>query len=288
MEALLVHSHLLDGALGRAAAYMATALLMGLLLWHSHHVSAYSNLRWSVSAVMLGWLGALMVLHGILAEQAAPFQTPGSMGNASITANQVMHLLFQTGMGHSWMLYLLLLTLAATLVNIRFVRLPTWLLLSLPGGMLLCLAATSHAGEQGLGTWIFWLDVTHMGLALTWLGGLMVMAISRLSGGHAFTWAHLRTWSRLALALFSGALLTGVLRLYAQFAENGTLAWTYIGVLLIKAAAIAGIIVAAAGLRKLLHGQENSQRYDRSLSNEVFCAFMLVMATAMLTQLPSW
>lgn len=288
MEALLTHAHLLDGALGRVAAYMALALLIGLRVWQARHVSAYSSRRWCISALVLGWAGALMVLHGILAEQAEPFLTPGSMGNAAITMEQVMHLI-NTGPGRWWMLYLALVTVACLFSESPFFLRTGWLHHLLLLGLLMCLAATAHAGEQGWATWMFWLDVVHMGLALTWLGGLLVMGVSRLTGHQAFTWAHLRGWSELALPLFVGAVLSGGWRLYEQFAENGLLAWTYVGVWLIKAIAIAGVLIAAACLRQLLHGaQENPARYDHVLSYELFGAFMLILATALLTQLPSW
>lgn len=289
MEALLAHSHLLDATLGRAAAYMAVALMIGLTLWQVHHVSAYSGRRWRISAGVLGWAGALMVLHGILAEQSEPFQTPGSMGEAVIKPEQVIQLLGYTSTGRWWILYLLLLTVTVSLMDSRLLSRPLWLRVSLLSGLLICLAATAHAGEQGMMTWMLWLDVVHMGLALTWLGSLLVMAVSRLSGQHPFTWAHLRDWSFLALPLFLAALLTGSLRLYAQYAENGHLAWAYLGVWLIKVAAIGGVMVAAFYLRHLLRDeQEDSARYDHYLSYELFSAFMLILATALLTQLPSW
>jgi len=99
----------------------------------------------------------------------------------------------------------------------------------------------------------------------------------------------LRAYSRFALPVFIAILLTGAIRLGLQFAVDNRLSWAYLGVLLIKLFAITGVVLSAATLRGILsHTTPADADYDYHLTYEVFCACMLLLATTMLTQLPSW
>ncbi|KAF0842944.1 putative copper resistance protein D [Methylovorus glucosotrophus] len=286
MEELLAHAHLLDGTLGRALAYTAVAVMMGLRIWQQLGVTLAARKVWAGIAWGLGAIGALMVLHGILADQADPFQSPARMGNSVITWQQASDLLMHTHIGQWWMAYLLILTLACLLL---YHSSGPRAFLMLLAGLVISLGATAHAAEQGLWTVLFWVDVAHLALALSWLGSLMVLAVNRLGGQAWVGLPALRAYSRFALPVFTGILFTGTLRLALQFAVDKGLAWTYLGVLLIKMLALTGVVLAAARLRGIL-GQLAPEYadYDHYLSHEVFCACMLLLATTMLTQLPSW
>jgi len=285
MEELLAHAHLLDGTLGRALAYMAAGIIIGLTVWQQLGVMFNARKAWAGIAWGLGATGAIMVLHGILADQADPFQSPTRMGNSVMTWQQAGDLLMHTHIGLWWMAYLSILTLACIGLFSSWPR--HFMILQV--GLVFALSATSHAAEQGLWTAVFWVDVAHLALGLSWLGSLTVLAVNRL-GGHAWIGlSELRAYSRFALPVFIAILLTGAIRLGLQFAVDNRLSWAYLGVLLIKLFAITGVVLSAAKLRGILsHTTPADADYDYHLTYEVFCACMLLLATTMLTQLPSW
>ena len=161
---------------------------------------------------------------------------------------------------------------------------PAWIAAT---GAAFALAANGHSGEYGLGAPIYWLGAVHLLLALTWFGGLCVLVAGRLGSGWRIEYAALRNFSRLALPLFLLIILMGLARLALQYNYEEGLGSLYVSILILKLVAVAGVAVSAARLRKLLQRAEADERtYDNELGMEIFFAGLLILATALLTQLP--
>jgi putative copper export protein len=191
------------------------------------------------------------------------------------------HMLLHTIYGNAWVAYVILLTTGVLLIRRPW---PAWLC-GLGAG--LALAVCGHSGEYGLDEPLYWLGAMHLLLALTWIGGLSVLVMARLAGGWQADFPALQYFSRVALPVFILIMLTGLARLGLQYVYEQGLGAIYLIMLGCKLVAVAGVVASAAGLRALLKAQPFSERrYDNGLGPEVFFAALLIIATALLTQLP--
>ena len=96
------------------------------------------------------------------------------------------------------------------------------------------------------------------------------------------------------MPLFLLIILIGVTRLGLQYWYEQGIGQVYVAILVLKLIAVAGVVISAAGLRKILKNRaategrddQKQSRYDQKLGNEVFFAALLILSTALLTQLP--
>lgn len=286
-EVLQSHPHLFDGSLGRALAYLGLALMLGVRLW----LDAISNtLLGRLKAVQLtalgaGWMGALLALNASVLEAAAPFAQLGPFAQSgtepnNVTLDDYVRLLLGTSYGKTWLLYCTLLTIGTAVL-----RKPLPALIACVGAVA-ALAASSHAGERGWATPQYLLDVVHLSLALTWLGGVAVLAGGRLGKAWRVDDEALQRFSGVALPIFILAVLTGIGRLGLQYVMEQGLATIYLLMLGLKLLAIVGVIICAWQLRGILRREEQDLAYDNKLGTEVFCAALLLLFAALLTQTP--
>jgi hypothetical protein len=134
---------------------------------------------------------------------------------------------------------------------------------------------------------LYWFGAIHLLLGLTWIGGLSILVVGRLGGGWRIEYAELQSFSRVALPLFLLIVVMGMIRLGLQYWYEKGLGSIYVTMLVLKLVAVAGVIVSAARLRRLLGSQVATEsQYDEKLGTEVFFAALLVLSTALLTQLP--
>lgn len=272
-------SHILDGALGRALVYLAIALLLGIRLWRDHLKVPVSSLHLRPIAGWSGFTGCLLLLYATLAQLAPPTD---NMQLLLPNWQDAYVLLFHTSVGMGWLMFLASLVLAVAFIEHRASWLPIL-------GMLLAVSANSHAGEYGLGSAAFLSDFLHLSAALLWAGGVLVMMGVRLGldGAVMMNGDRLRRFSRVALPLFLFILASGLGRLLVQYGNTEGFSSLYIAILVLKLAAIAGIMGSAYGLRRQLNADINDERYDNGLSVEVFFLAIMIFVTAMLTQLPT-
>ena len=290
IEAFADHPHVLDGSLGRTLAYLALAIVLGLRLWMSNiRNSAPTRLiPYQLTALIAGFAGAFLVIHAALAEAVDPFSSPFSMQASSVTLADYRQLLLHTTYGKAWLAYGALLTAGGA-----FIRYP-WVAWLAGIGAAFALAACGHSGEYGLDTPLYWFGVVHLLQALTWIGGLVVLVAGRWGSGWRADYVALQSFSRLALLLFVLIILAGMVRLGLQYWYEQGLGPVYVAILLLKLIAVTGVVISAAGLRKTLREQAapegrddpKQNRYDQKLGNEVFFAALLILSTALLTQLP--
>jgi putative copper export protein len=284
-EALGAHPHVLDGGLGRALAYFGLALCFGIRVWPDlvRDVDLKSLVGLRVSAAACGLVGMLIALNATAVELAAPFRPQGQdLGIATLA--ELHTVLLGTTFGNAWLGYAACLVLGTVFGNYRPVAWAAVL------GMGLALALAGHAGEYGWSGPALWIDLLHLTFALMWLGALALLVAGRLGK----TWAPERDallrFSRIALPMFGAILLTGLVRLYVQYEnQGGYLGGAYLLMLGLKLCAVLGVVVAAAGLRRQLRDSGDlswERRYDNGLSSEVFFAALVVFATSLLTQLP--
>lgn len=280
-EAFAQHSHLLDGAIGRALAYLGIALLLGLRFWigrqpYIPHIHKY---RWM--AVALGVFGMLLWLNGIYWQAVDPFAL--DVLSPALSLTDFILLMLGSSFGWAWLAFLGLICASAVMIKKPVAWL--WLVLATAA-----IAASGHAGELGLRSWEMWIDTFHALLGLTWLGAMAILAIGRISHSWYPGPAVLRQFSTLALPLFLLILIAGFVRLGLLYLNGNGLDPLYCIMLGIKLAAVAGVIASAWHLRKLLHAMgeqpHQAEQYDAGISLELFCAAVLVFATALLTQLP--
>lgn len=281
-DALGAHPHVLDGALGRALAYVAVALVIGIRLW----VDVIGSTRFTASrayyvvSVICGLTGMLIAINGTAVEIAHPFANPQYDAADIASLDDYYRVFALTDFGHAWLVYSVFLLLAVAGKNRAVMG---WLAST---GMVLALAAAGHAGEDGWFTLRYGIDVLHLALALVWLGGVAILITGRMSTQWQAEQQDLIGFSRIALPLVTLAALTGIVRLWLQYLNSG-LGIAYVMLLGLKLAALGGVVVYAAGLRKRLQtGPDAGQDYDNGLSLEVFFAAIVVFATALLTQLP--
>lgn len=283
IEAFIDHPHVLDGSLGRALAYLGLAILLGLRLWIGPLRNAVPArlLPYQLVALTAGLGGAFLVVHAALAEAVDPFSTPFSMQEVPITLADYQQMLLHTSYGNAWLAYCALLVLGVWLLRHA---LPAWL--AAIGGAF-ALAACGHSGEYGLTTPLYWVGALHLLLALVWLGGLLMIVVGRLGDMWRIEYAGLQSFSRLALPLFLLIIAMGITRLVLQYSYEQGLSPLYVAMLVLKLGAVAGIVFSAARLRRLFKDAAAPEsQYDNKLGMEIFFAALLILATALLTQLP--
>lgn len=277
-ELIAVHPHLLDAALGRTLAYFSTALVLGLRFWAAVGGPLPNGLRrYRLLALAVGLAGTFLVLNASLDESLDPFAV-GEITQASVALDAYGRLLLQTRFGQAWLAFAA--SLAVGVAGCRYAA-PGWL-----GGLGLCtaLVASSHAGERGI-TLLFGIDLLHLALALFWLGGLALLVWCHLGGACEAGATLRRRFSALALPVFMSIIAIGLLRAGVQFWNEGGMDLAYLAVLAMKLAAVAGVMVAASRLRRLL-GQDPDARTRDGLSLEAFFAALALFFTGLLTQLP--
>lgn len=283
LEAFMDHPHVLDGSLGRSLAYLGLAMVFGLRLWMGplRHAAPAKLLSYRLVALFAGFAGAFLVVHAALSEAVDPFSTPFSMQEVPISLADYQQLLLHTTYGKAWVAYCGLLTVAVGFVRYRW---PTWLAAI---GATFALAACGHSGEYGFGAPLYWSGALHLLLALIWVGGLLMIVLGRLGGGWRIEYAGLRAFSRLALPLFVMIVALGFIRLALQYVVEQGLGVLYVAIVVLKLVAVAGVVFSAARLRRLLRENEvQESEYDARLSMEIFFAALLILLTALLTQLP--
>jgi len=282
IKAFTDHPHVLDGALGRTLAYLGLSIVLGLRLWMGLLGSAPQRiLAYQITALLAAFVGAFLVINASLSDAVDPFSSSSSMQQTSLIFTDYQQMLLHTAYGNAWLLYLGLLTVAMLLVRHAW---PAW---SAAVGAGFALAACGHSGEYGLGASLYWSGALHLLLALTWIGGFCVLVAGRLGEGWRIEYAALRTFSHIALPLFLLIVLLGLIRLGLQYDYEGGLGALYVAMLALKLIAVGGVVVGATGLRKLLKNADaDESAYDDKLGTEIFFAGLLILATALLTQLP--
>lgn len=275
-EILSTHPHLLDGSLARALLYATLALILGTRLWlgfGSRLAFPLGHVRWAVG--MLGVFGLGITLNMLALQAAYPF----GIDSMPIFADAAsFRLVFQGSFGFTWIVFAILLALALLVLRTPW----AW---ACGLGMALCLAANSHAGEEGFLSWMFIVDALHLALGLTWLGGVLGLAGLRISG-QAMEPGMIREWSRVALPLFLSILTLGVMRFFLTFSAEGGVNVLYGAMLGLKVTAVLVVMFQAQRLRTLLRRSFFGWRqFDDGLNMELFAAFILILLTAVLTQL---
>ena len=278
MSAFLEHSHLLDGVLGRGGAYVALALLLGVWLWELHWQRTLKHSVYYRAVAVASGLGGMAILLGNIALEASD---PFNANNMALPALSDIAQVLRTSFGMIWAGFAVCLLISA-ISNHPYIRL-TGLL-----AMLFGLAWNSHAGENGIGQWIFWVDWLHLGCALLWFGGLSLLVVFRLSKTETIGWQDAQFFSRLALPVFMLVLASGVIRAWLQYLEEQGLGYAYMLMLAIKLVLVTFVMGCAALLRRQLKEPPLSDiDYDNGVSLEYFLALLLMSAVALLTQLPS-
>lgn len=277
MESLLA-GHLLDGMLGRACALLSVALLAGVYLWRDCLQRAIPGARTLViAAVMIGWAGGLLSLNSTFFQLSASFDTVEA---APLQWQYMLPLLLETRYGVCWLSFGLLLVAIAGLQQVRYLP---WMIL----GLTVCLVMNSHAAEYGLLTWVYAFDFIHLSSMLLWMGGLLLLVLGRVSAMWKADAAALQAFSRVILPVFLLGLVTGLLRAAMVYAEYRQLNLAYLSLIAIKAGLAIAVCLCALRLRHLLkHGRLKGPHGDDVLSLELFFALLLLLAVAMLTQLP--
>lgn len=284
IEAFIDHPHVLDGSLGRSLAYLGLSIVIGVRLWMGilRDSGPAQLLAYQLTALVTGFAGAFLVVHASLSEAVNPFSSAFSMQDLPISFFDYRQMLLHTAYGNAWLAYVGLLVTG--IFTIRYAW-PAWLSVI---GAVFALAACGHSGEYGMTAPLYWFGAIHLLLGLAWIGGLCILVAGRFGGGGwKIEYAGLQSFSRLALPLFLLIVLMGVIRLGLQYWYEEGLGPIYVTMLAFKLIAVAGVIVSAARLRRLLssHTAADSQ-YDDKLGTEVFFAALLVLSTALLTQLP--
>jgi putative copper export protein len=277
VELLRTHPHLLDGGLSRALLYAALALILGTRLWlhfRPRLALPLGPVRCTAGGLSLAGLG--LALNTLALQAAYPFGTdnmPFFVDAASY--RQVL----QGAFGITWAVFAALLALALLTLRTPWV----WLF---GIGMATCIAANSHAGEAGLWSWMMLVDVLHLLLGLTWLGGVLGLVWLRMSGPANMGPELIGAWSRVALPLFLTVLALGGVRLLLEVRAEEGVNVLYGAMLALKIAAILAVMFQAYKLRGLLkRSRFIGRQFDDGLSMELFAAFILILFTALLTQL---
>lgn len=276
-EILRTHPHLLDGGLSRALLYAALALILGTRLWlhfRPRLALPIGPVRWWAGGLSLTGLG--LALNTLALQAAYPFGTD----NMPIFVDAASYRqVLQGSFGITWAVFAALLAMALLTLRTPWV----WLC---GLGMAWCIAANSHAGEAGLWSWMMMVDALHLVLGLTWLGGVLGLVWLRAGGPAGMGAELIGAWSRVALPLFLGILaLGGVRLLLAVRAEDGVNV-LYGAMLTLKMTAILAVMFQAHKLRGLLRRSRFiGKQFDDGLSMELFAAFILILLTALLTQL---
>lgn len=273
MEVLL-SSHLLDGTLGRSLAVMAVALFAGGLLWQ-HHFQTYmaSHTIYRI-AFWMGITGTLLCLNSTF------FQFSETMED-DLQWHYVLPLLLETRYGLAWLAFGVFLSIA-----LAFSQRKSGLMAGILG-LVVCLSLNSHAAENGLFTFPFVLHIFHLLFILAWLGGLTFIVLGRFTRLWPADHAALMQFSAFILPVFLLALVTGGLRFAAGWLAYGGVDAAYLAMIGVKISLITLVCLCALSLRRALRaGTFNGKRYDDNVGMEFFFALLLLLAAAMLTQLP--
>ena len=277
-DLLAAHPHLFDGGLSRGLIYFATALLFGMRIWLALAPPlrpALTRVRWLSG--LLGLSGLLLAFNLLALQAADPF---GAESMAFFADPASYRQVMNSSFGLTWLACALFLSCALLWLHTPV----AWLFAA---GLAFGLAANSHAREQGIATWMFWIDAAHLGLGLSWFGGLFLLAGDRLGGAMQLGREEVLRWSRIALPLFLGILLLGLVRLGLALQAEGGLNVLYGSLLGLKVLAVVAVMFNAWKLRSVLgEGQGLDKRFDDYLTWELFSAFILVLMTALVTQLP--
>jgi putative copper export protein/methionine-rich copper-binding protein CopC len=269
--------------LPRLVVEPATAVVLRRRAWR---LVAGAALLLAVSAVLRLWFQSI-ALHGA-----------GRAWNTALLSI----MLTDTGWGRAWLLQAFLFALlgmAIVWARPDRDRAGLWVAVIAVLGLSAIPALSGHAaGAVGLGRLIVVNDALHVAAAGTWLGSLAVLvlvgipAIRRLEPrGDAAAADAIDTFSPLALAAGAIVLTSGVINSVMHLSAPAQL-WTtgYGRVLLVKLLLVAG--VGAAGfinwrmVRPVLRESGGMRRLRRSATAELAFAFLVLIATAVLTGQP--
>lgn len=268
--------------LGRSLSYLGVGLFLGLAVWRLLVSDGRpADLRpYRLTAWLCGLAGAALSLNATVISALNPFAPTLTDPALPPGLGDYLHFLLHTAYGTAWLALVAALTLAGV-AGRRTGWVGLWGMAALAA-----LALTGHAGDAGLAQPRYWLDLLHATFALAWLGGLAVLIPGRLGGRWRAGRAELRAFSRFALPAFGLAAFTGVVRAGLEWQTQGGLGGLYLGVLGLKVLAVTGVAVSAYRLRQwLARPAAADPAYDDGLSREVFFAAVLVLLTALLTQL---
>jgi hypothetical protein len=276
-EILATHPHLFDGGLSRGLLYGSLALILGVQLWRRLAPQAVLPLRQIRLLVgIAGVAGLALAINALALQVAFPF---GSDDMPLLADGSSYLQVLQGSFGLTWAVFGAFFVLALWQLHASW----GWLF---GLGMALCLSANSHAAEAGLLSWIFVVDAMHLVLGLGWLGGVFVLAWLRFGSNTGVTVETIKAWSHLALPLFLSILALGVVRLLLTLRAEDSINVFYGGMLALKIAAVLVVMVQANKLRiELRRSRLVWRRFDDGLSMELFAAFILILLTALLTQL---
>jgi putative copper export protein len=257
--------------------YAALALILGARLWlhfRPRLALPLGHVRWLSGVLSLVGLG--LALNMLALQAAYPFGTDNMP--FFVDAARYREVL-QGSFGITWALFAALLVVALLTLRTRW----AWLCCL---GMAGCIAANSHAGEAGLWSWVMAVDTLHLMLGLTWLGGVLGLTWVRFAGPTDMGPEMIRAWSDVALPLFLTVLVLGGVRLWLMLRVGEEINMLYGAMFALKLAAVLAVMVLAYKLRVMLkRNRFIGRQFDDGLSLELFAAFVLILFTALLTQL---
>jgi copper transport protein len=149
---------------------------------------------------------------------------------------------------------------------------------------------TGHAAESPLVGAIVAADVVHIAAMAVWLGGLATLGAFLLRGAHPrVLGVILPVWSRWAALAVVWLVGAGMVQAVVQVGSVGALWSTGYGrILLAKVAILAGVLVAAAFARRLVHraqlGTGGVAQLRRTVGTEVAATVLVLGLSAVLVQ----
>jgi copper transport protein len=162
------------------------------------------------------------------------------------------------------------------------------LLLALTAAGLTTWPLTGHAAESPLAAAIVAADVVHLAAMAVWLGGLVTLTVFLLRGAHPrVLGVILPAWSRWAMLAVVWLVGAGTVQAVVQVGSVGALWGTGYGRLVLgKVAILAGVLVAAAFARRLVHGTRTGGigRLRRTVGTEVAATVLVLGLSAVLVQ----
>lgn len=277
MESLLQQPHLIDGALGRFFAFIAVSVIIGIWIFRHYLKIAIPDRALIVFALSSNLIGILFSFNSALYQIADPF----SLSSMTIIVPSLddARALIETRYGQIWILFACCLFISGIFIHYKIISCISILT------ALFCLSFTGHAGEAGIGFPLF-LDFLHLTSVLIWIGGLVYIVTGRLTSIGSMDAHALRTFSKFILPVFLLGLATGIIKLIAQYRVSNALNDAYLAFLCLKLTAVIGVCVCALWLRRILFEKFEGDRYDHGITIEVFFAVLLLLSTALVTQLP--
>jgi len=149
---------------------------------------------------------------------------------------------------------------------------------------------TGHAAESPLTAAIVAADVVHLAAMAVWLGGLVTLAVFLLRGAHPrVLGVILPAWSRWAALAVVWLVGAGTVQAVVQVGSVGALWDTGYGrIVLAKVAILAGVLVAAAFARRLVHRAQvvggGVTRLRRTVGVELAATVLVLGLSAVLVQ----